>query len=324
MENKSFETVELSTIVKYAALDLGEDYTKVKSTFASFAIRGLKEISKQHLRLGVKRIILPIHKNFSTVTLPLDCKFVTYVGTLNNKDQKVPFIYDGKIVHKVHEEVCIEKCSECSQDKDICEHLEVTKETSVVTINSINYTKTVINRMDGGIYYEETTTPVLNLTNNTVEYLTTSKIIDTLDVLNCGCISNTEANINKIKEHCYSCYETCYCNDTCNKEVYHYNIFYDTRVIKIDRNVIYDKVYIEYQSDLPKENGDFLIPEIATETLVAFIKYKANEHKKSISLQERKDMKMEYLIAKKNMVKIMARLGLNDIVYALKQNPRID
>lgn len=315
-------TIPLSKIVKAAAIDLGEDFTKVEATFNHFAVRGFKKLSNEILRLGINRVILPIHQSLKTATLPLDFKKESFVGTIDANGNKYAFETKGNITTEVREEACIDKCEECNQALDICEKLEVVESKTSVVINNQTYENITYRYLEAGTYYVIKKQWVYNTVLQHVEQLTTKEFITDFDMLECGCIAPTAQNISKIETHCFDCYAACYspcCNDS---NLGTYRIFEDLGIIQFDRKIQYNKVYLEYYGCLPKKNGVFHVPEVAEETLIYFVKYKANEHKKSVTETEKQRIWRSYTIEKNNLSIILGRISLSDFRNIIYKGPQ--
>jgi hypothetical protein len=144
-------------------------------------------------------------------------------------------------------------------------------------------------------------------------------------MLPCGCIEPSQLNIDKIKESCFDCYCKCYSPCLGNEYVEGaYRIDLDNGNIIFNKSFPYDKVYVEYRTALPRINGELVIPELALESIVSGIIFKATEYKKTIPLSERELNQKKYTRAKGNMHKIMCRISLNDLFNSIIKIPKFD
>lgn len=319
-------TIPLSKIVKAAAIDLGEDFTKVEATFNHHAVRGFKKLSNELLRLGITRIILPIHPSFKTVTLPLDFKTESFVGVIDNNGHKHAFENTPTITTEVEEEKCVDKCEKCHQAVDICEKLEVVEQSTSVIINEQTYENITYRYLEAGTYYVIKKIWIYNTKLGEAEKITTKEFITEFDMLECGCIAPSQENINKIHEHCFECYSSCY-TPCCYGDVNGlggYKIYEEKGIIQFDRKIQYDKIYLEYNGCLPKKNGVFHVPEVAEETLIYYVKFKSNEHKKSISETEKQRMWRGYVIEKNNLSVILGRFSLSSFRQIMYKGPKFN
>ena len=315
-------SITLEQIVKDATIDLGEDYTKVKVTFQSFALRGLKEISAQILNLNSKNALLPIQKNFNLVTLPGDCKQVTFVGFIDSCNEKQPFLQNYKIVNNVEKKELTEVCTPCENTNNVCEDLIITQSKVEVSINNVLYYKTIITKKSKNTILILSNIPVLDVASNTVKYIDLEEIQNVDDVEACNAPSNTNNTENKCLT-CIDCSQNTDCG-ICDKCKYSkgYNIFYESNIIKFNWQIPNEYVYIEYKSVLPKNDDGFIVPEVAKETLIAFVKFKYKQEKKSVSRQDKMDAREDYIIAKKNMIKIMGKFSSSELDYAVHKIPQ--
>ena len=239
-------TIPLSKIVKAAAIDLGEDFTKVEATFNHFAVRGFKKLSNEILRLGIIRVVLPMHRSLKTVKLPLDFKRESFIGIIDSNGRKHAFEPKGNITTEVREEACVDSCDQCNQALDICEKLQVTESRSNVLINNQTYENITYKYLESGTYYTIKKVWVYNTVLQQVEQLTTKEFITTFDMLECGCIAPTATNIDKIQTNCFDCYSACY-SQKCGNDINglgSYKIFEEQGIIQFERKIQYDKIYL--------------------------------------------------------------------------------
>jgi hypothetical protein len=316
--------IYLDEVVKMAVNDLGEDYTKSKVRFLSWALRGLKENSRQTLNLGLRREIIPIHAKTNTASIPCDAKEVTFVGILNDCDEKVSLTLSGKIVgSNVEEKKCIDKCNICNEDIDVCEKLEVTVTERIVTINGVDYIETTTKRLLGNEYFEIINTPYYDVELDDVVFRESKKFVAKITRNDCGCVKSTPENIETIKEHCNDCYISCFAPCIHSKsDIAYYTVSMRDGLIHFNSGIPYDKIYIEYIAGLPKENGKILVPEVAAETINYYVKWKYLEHNVKISRAERLDAFNFYKIAKMNMIKNLSKISLEQLIRIVHKTPR--
>lgn len=319
-------TIPLSKIVKAATIDLGEDFTKVEATFNHHAVRGFKKLSNELLRLGIKKIILPIHQSLKTVTLPLDFKSESFVGIIDSNGYKHAFENTPTITTEVEEEQCVDKCEKCHQALDICEKLEVTEERYNVEINNQTYENITYRYLEAGTYYVIKKLWIFNTVLQQAEKITTKEFITDFDMLECGCIAPSQENINKIQEHCFDCYSSCY-TPCCYGDINGlggYKIYEEKGIIQFDRRIQYDKIYLEYTGCLPKKNGVFHVPEVAEETLIAFVKHQSQQHKNAVSLGEKDRLWKRYITEKNNLSVIIGRISLSSFRQIMYKGPKFN
>lgn len=312
--NLLFEnTVPLSSAVKAAALDCGEDFTKVEATFSHWAVRILKDVNRKLLRMGGIRATIPVNANLKTATLPLGMIRVTFVGVIDDCGEKHSLLQNSNLVGYVEEIQCVEKCTECGQAEDICENLAVTEEftTEVLTdsTGTYTYTNTTTKILEGDKYYLIKKRWVLNIDKNLVQEIVTKEFITEFDMLRCGCPANTDDNLDKIKEHCSDCYSTCY--SPCRKGVdVGYRVIDDT--IHLESNY-YKKIYVEGEGVLVKKEGTYHVPEVAFEMIVAGIKHRRTWNKNHIQKYIKDMDKADFVEKYKDCQKILGRIALTTI-----------
>lgn len=124
------------------------------------------------------------------------------------------------------------------------------------------------------------------------------------------------------------CYEAwcCYCAPctTSTSETGGYRIFEENGTIVFDGAMIYDKVYLEYRGFLPKSGNEYLVPEVAFETLIEYTKHKSIANKKGVPQWERRDQRDAYVIERENMTKVLGRMSLSDIIHSALLVPKFD
>lgn len=151
------------------------------------------------------------------------------------------------------------------------------------------------------------------------------QFITAIDLKDCGCIDETPENIEKIKCCAYDVYCEHYapCDTSCNENLGGYKIFHETGVMQFDKIGKFKKVYIEYRGFMPKKNGQYQIPEVAFETIVEWIKFRAVDGKRwpAVDKQWRYE---QYRIARKNMNKEMGAIDLGQILQTIGMVPKFD
>lgn len=328
MNNIFNHTVSLISAVKAAVIDTREDFTKVEATYSHWAVRILKDANHKLLRLGAFRGIFPIHASFKTANIPLGCRRITFIGIIDECGHKHSLREKNYLVGKVEEEVCIDKCPECNQGKDICENLTITEEKSnghqlTDSTGTQTYINTSTKYFENGGYYLVKKQWVLNIALNLVQEIITKDFIVEFDMLKCGCIAPTEDNIAKVKEHCYDCY--CACFTPCREDSYDiggYRVLED--IIQFDLSIPYDKIYIEWEGMLPKKNGVYHIPEVAFEMIVSGIKTKRSWNNRSIPLTERQMDKADFVEKYNDCQRIVGRMGIGVILDSFNKIPKVD
>ena len=329
-DNELITSCLLSEVVQAAAMDMHEDFSTVERRYGHFGARGLNKLTNETLRSGVRRAIIPVNKEFNTGRIDCDIIEVIFVGRINDKGEKVPFHLNYKLVDTENVETfedetnCSAKCDSC-YSKQLCNDLQITETIRIINISGVDYNETKNTTiLPSGELKVVTTTPFFNNVSSAVEYITSTKIVGALELESCGCIKNTTANTEVIRDCNYGCYCT-YCSPCCGyHEEVGYRIFDETGVIKFDKNFRGDSFYMEWRGSVPKKNGQYLVPRVAKETLVEYIKYKEIRNKKNIPKWQRDDQLSDYVRERENMDKVRGRLSLHNIVYALTKTPIFD
>ncbi len=325
--DKYAKLVPLSRVVAAAQIDTFSDRGKTQQMFSHWACRGLDKLQQETLKQGKQRAVLCVNPNTRTATLPPDFKQELFVGYINSRGEKIPLPLNLKLTNDASITDLTDTCVTCNQKKSICNDLTVTEDVETVVINSEFYDKTTIKKLyPNGDYFLEITTPYLNITNNTVEYITTKEFITTIALKPCGCVEETTENIQVIHDCCYDawCCHFTPCSSTCDRKAGGYLIFEETGLIQFDFNFHYTKIYLEYLGFVPKVNGQFAVPEVAFETLVEWTKFKSVENKKSVPLSERGWYFQNYRRERSNMEKMMGRISLQTLIQSLSVNPKFD
>jgi len=321
--------VPLSRAVAAAMIDTFADKGNSQQVYSHWGAREVAKLQQQVLKRGKRTQLLTVNANTRTATLPPDFKSEIFVGYLNSRNEKIPIGINTKITtdNAIEEIECEDKCPKCNQNSSICNDLTVTEDVETVIINAAFYDKTTIKKLyPNGDYFLEITTPYYNIDNAQVEYLTTKEFIVAISLKPCGCPENTEENIAIIQDCCYDawCCHYAPCSNVCDTNAGGYKIFEEDGLIQFDFNFRYTQIYIEYYGFIPKLNGQLAIPEVAFEAVVAGIKFRSVENKKSVPLSERAWYWTRYLTERGNMQKILGRMSLSDIIKSINLNPRFD
>jgi hypothetical protein len=318
--------VPLSRVVNAAAIDTYEQKGKVEQVYTHWAARGLFELNMQILKGGKRTVFLHVNKNTHTATLPPDFNGELFVGIVEN-GIKIPIRQNTNLadLKNITDIPCEDKCAKCNTNKEICNDLSITTDTKVVEINSANYEQTITKKLyPNGDYFLETVTPFLDMETNTVIYRTSKEFVAHIDLKPCGCVEETEENIEKIKV----CNPEVYCNyyAPCgeSKSLGGYQIFEESGLIQFSPDFDYDKIYMEYRASMLKVNGQYQVPRIAFETLVEWTKHKAIQNKRNISRLEKNDQWNHYRIAKENFSKIKSRTSLANLIHSIMRIPKFD
>lgn len=318
--NGNGEKITLDTAVKEAALELGEDYSRVKATFTQLAFSVYRKLVNTTYRTPAKRVLLDVHKNLNSVKLPNDFKEDIFIGIIDNCDKKLALRNNTEILAQVDYTPCIETCSECNQPKDICENLNTEEITESKTILGNSYIKKTYKKYKNGTYFLEVHDWILNIDSNIVEEFITKEFITEFDTNKCGCIKNTEENLEKVKKFCNSCYDTCYnwCNSTCLNVCDNGGYKIIDGYIYIDKAIKIEKLYLEYRGDMQKVDGEWVIPDILLEVIKAGIKLKYRQDRLNIPEIEKRRLKSVYEEELADMKKYRRRISLYDIEQMLK------
>lgn len=321
--------IPLNKIVKRAILDMYADYEKDQARYQAWAIDGLKKLTRETLKSGKRFAVININKNLNSAVLPCDFKEEIFVGLIDNCGEKVPLNINPNIANNflIENEVpCDQDCpSDCKcYPKQLCNDLQTTQVINKILLNDTEYDQTVTTTLlPNGEYYKVTTTPIMNMVTSGIDYVDTKEYITTFDTATCGCIKPTETNQHLLAACNWDLY-CCYCTNcrTGNTDFGGYRIFSETGTIHFDGSMIYDKVYLEYRGSLPKSGNEYLVPEVAYETLIEYTKYKSIANKNGVAQWERRDQFSAYERERTNMTKIMGRISLYDVVHSAMNVPQ--
>lgn len=321
-------TIPLYRCVAAAIVDSFEDIGRTQQIYSHWGARKLRELQRQSLRYGKRKVTLTVNRSTNTATLPPDFGEEFFVGIIEN-GKKIELRRRQELVDEknIEDIECEDKCEKCNQNKAICEDLTITEETVLVTINDSVQEQTVIKKLyPDGSYWLETRIPIWDIESETIIYTTTKEFITALDLKPCGCIDDTEENIEKIKCCCYEVYCQHYapCDNSCTTDYGGYNIFPETGLIQFDKIGTFSKVYIEYWGFMPKKNGQYMVPEVAFETIVEWIKFRNIDGRRSSPNVDKRWRWTMYETARKNMEKEMGRFSLGYIIEAVMSTPKFD
>lgn len=320
--------VPLSKVVKASIVDTYDDIGRMEQRFSHWAARGLQKLQREVLARGKKRVMLTVNQNTHTATLPLDFDEECFLGVIDERGYKVAMKSNNAIPDSMNIEVPPEDaCPTCAQNKNICNELVITEDTTLIVINSSTYEQTVTKKLyPNGDYYLETSTPVLNIETDDIDYNVTKEFIVNLDLLPCGCLDASQVNVAKVQCFCPDVYCTYYapCDRSCTVDYGSYRVFEDSGLIQFDQYFKLTQVYMEYWGFIPKRNGQYMVPLVAFETLVEWTKFKAIANKKGVLRWERKDQFDHFKRERDNMTKIMGRVRLSQIIQAIGILPKFD
>jgi len=322
-------TVPLTKVVGAAIIDLHENIGYLQQVATHHAARGLKKITRETLKTGLRKVTLTVNQNTRSATLPPDFDSEEGVYIINERGFKVPLRVNNKLVdYKNIEDIAPpELCPKCNQDTQICQDLTITEETTLVVVNGITAQQTVVKKLyPDGSYYLETTIPVWDIDSEGIIYTTAKEFITALELKDCGCLVESPANIETIRCLCPDvwCNYFAPCDRNCVVDYGGYRIFEETGLIYFDKPHSFEKVYLEYWGFMVKKNGQYHVPEIAFETLVEYTKHKWVQNKKNIPRWERLDQFNAYMRERGSMEKAMGRIGLSQIIQAIGLIPKFD
>ncbi len=322
-------TVPLMKVVGAAIIDLHEDIGRLQQIAAHHAARGLKKITRETLKTGLRKVTITVNQNTWSATLPPDFDSEEGVYIINEKGFKVALKSNNKIVDykNIEDQDPPELCPKCNQNTQICQDLTITETTTLVVVNGFTAQQTVVKKLyPDGSYYLETTIPVWDIDSAGIIYHTAKEFITVLDLKDCGCLVETPANLEKVRCLCPDVWCTYYtpCDNNCAVDYGGYRIFEDTGLIYFDKPHSFEKVYMEYWGFMVKINGQYQVPEIAFETLVNFIKFKWVENKRNIPAWERQWTFNQYTRERANMEKIMGRISLSQVIQSIGLIPKFD
>lgn len=316
-------------VVRAAIIDGYENIGRTQELYSHWAARGLKKLQRESLKLGKQHVWLTVNGNTNTAAIPVDCENILFVGIIDQRGRKIPLRLNTAITNETYitDVPCEDKCPKCDQSQSICNDLQISETVELITIEGTVYDKTITKKLyPNGDYFLETRTPVLDLNDNTVNYLTSKEFIQNLDLKPCGCLETTPENLAKIRTCCpdvYGCYYAT-CDNACNADYGSYMVFEENGLIQFSPNFRFPNVYVEYTGTMPRLNGQLQVPEVAFETLVAWTKFKSVENKSNISMNEKNWFWSRYRVERGNMEKELGRISLEYIIQAAMNTPKLD
>lgn len=326
--DKFKKLVPLSKVVNASLIDLYEDIGKMQQLTFHWAAREFRLMQTQILKGGIRRALITVNQNTRTASLPPDFDSELFVGYIRHgKKISIPLRTNLINDNSITTIECEDTCAKCGQDATICNDLTVTESEELVVVNESTYVKTTIKKLyPDGSYFLETTIPYWDVANNVIAYATTKEFIAKIDLKDCGCINPTVENIETIRDCCFDCWCSHFapCDGVCDNDCGGYKIFEETGFIQFDWKFRHRQVYLEYRGYIPKLNGQLAVPEVSFEALVEATKFRIIEGKRNVSNADKKfrfDMKS---IARKNMIKVMARVSLDDIIYIVSLTPKFN
>lgn len=360
MDKNLYSTIPLSRVVKDCTLDAGESLSIVEEKYTRWAVRVLRKLNRQVIKANKKRTALNVSLSTKTAALPPDTREVSFIGFRDDQDRKVPIFIDPEIYGE-YEKTPESCCAKCGQPKAACEALEVTVTTVPIVpipdcacyyyagyyyysasneygsgyyacgpigggIGTIDYTETITKRLlPNGDYIEDKTFPIYDPQTCTVRMTSSRKLVQTFELNDCGCIKPTKANAEKMcgcNSDAYYLYFYDYFSpkaETCEVGV---KVFMEQGIMKFSGNIDFTKVFIEYYGDLPKKNGEYVIPEMALETVIAGVHVMRIQHKKGVTESAIERAERKFKSERKDMMKLLPnRLTLYDILDAATQVP---
>lgn len=322
--------IPVSNIVKQAILDMYGDYEKDQARFTNWAIRAIKKLTRETLKSPKRYAMLTINKNLNNAVLPCDFKEEIGVYLLNNCNEKVPLTINPRITQAALiqdigcEAECEAKCG-CFP-KQLCDDIQTTQVVNQLRIGDTLYDQTVTTTLlPGGEYYVVTTTPVLNTVTSGIDYINTKEYLTTFDLAECGCIKPTAQNSARLEHLCFDAW-CCHCSE-CSGDTSTrggYRIFEENSIIQFDGAMKCDKAYIEYRGFLPKSGNEYLVPEVAEDTIRELAKSYSIQNKKGVALWERREQFDHYTRERDNMTKVMGRMTLADIIHSALLVPKFN
>lgn len=306
--------VPISKAVNAAILD---NYGSLsdKELFTHWAARIVRKLFNEILPISPERILLTVNENTNTATLPCNLKSVNFVGVIVD-GRKVPIPIDQRMTSdKAIKRIAPNVCPECNQDLEICKALNYEYDSEMIDINGTSYEQATTRKIypDGG-YFSIKSTPFWDEEDDKVVFKETSELITSFEMEKCGCIKQTEENEVKLKAYCPMAYSIC-CPDCSDAggygERFYYNVFDDIGLLQMSRDFNRKHVYVEYDADIPKYNGKIMMPSVAFETVVEWIKFKSVQGKMNVPLSTKEWQRRQYTTERNNMEIIISREGLS-------------
>lgn len=321
--------VYLSEIVSGASMDTYSDPAVVERAFTHWACRAIKKLTREIFKTGRRRALFQVNKQFNSITLEPDfteALFIGYIDKLTGEkvaSHRNTNLVNSQFLETIQDDVlCEARCTGC-YSKSICNDLQTTETLRTINLGGTDYFETKTSTLNpDGTYAVLTETPFHDFITSNVLYKTKNEIITTLDLEPCGCVKATNDNAMKIKDCNYNCYCT-YCSPLCSQQSRAgYQIFKETGTIKFDSNFRHDYAYLEWRGSVPKKNGQYVAPAVATETLIHLTKFLSIQNKKGVPLSERDWVFDQYRRERNNMEMVTGTMDFASIVYALDTTPK--
>lgn len=308
--------VTMDEIVKAALSDIYDDNQVGYERYEFLAIRGWRELNLFVIK-SQRKVFLNVDPTTNTVSLPYDFIRYSFIGYIDACGERVPLSFNPDLANSLQKAAC--DCH-CGCVSSLCREVKYDLAEEIVTIEGTPYTKTVKRMIFKDCFIEESKIPIAVYDEvegepvlQEVKFETEIKQLCRLDVKPCGCIESSTENINKLR----ACGCTSLCCGVHNES---FNVFKDAGIIQLDGNSI-KKIYLEYYGDLPCVDGDYMVPEIAFEAIVAFAKWMAVEDKKGVSETVITRKYNRWISARKNLRKAKNTSTISRIIKALTSLP---
>lgn len=319
--------VPLLKVVRASIIDKYGNISELQQLHSFWAARGLKKLQTEVLKVGKTKVLLRVNRSTMTAALPLDFGEDLFVGYIDG-GRKISMSISDRLVDSgnIQQIDYEDKCSSCGQDKNICEDLAITEDVQLVVINDSTYeNKTIKKLYPNGDYYLEKSIWFKNVETGDAELAPVEKKFITKFALKpCGCLDQTDENIEKVRTNCYDFYCCNYSKSCDQSSSYKYSIFEDTGLIGVEYNYPYDFIYLEYLGFMTKRNGQYMVPEVAFECLVEWTKWKSIKDKNGAERWRIRDTWDDYVREYKMMVKILTRTSISSIISRLRSIPKLN
>lgn len=341
-----YATIPLNKVVKAAATELEEPLSRVEERFSDFAVRGLRKINATHLRMNIRRVTLPVNPMGNYASLPCDFKTPYWIGFITNDHKKASISFNAGLYGPV-QEVKEDCCKKCGAEKAICELMDVTTTTKTVVV-PVPVTNTTYGSGSGsggggtigggvgdesgtitttkrllanGDYIEDKTFPVWDEETQSIDMEKTRTLVEVFDIADCGCLKNTHDNIQKLQSCCENVYNLYYA-PTCDSSLpLKATFFPEDGIVEFNQKVYFSEVQMEYGGDLPRKNGDFIIPEVVFEYLIAFVLEKRDSRRKDVTDRQKLMNMQKVKDERKIMFTNLAGLTIDEIFQVATSLP---
>lgn len=330
--------IPLQTAVYDAIGDTYEEKSRVEERYMRWGIRIVRRLNQRILKSNKQYAKISIDPISNTFRLPPDIKQPLWQGVISSQGEKVhiPIVSQGWPTEQETE--YLNCCDVCGQTKELCEVLNTETKTEVLQPQQIGYPygcgdaigfdpvvwqKTEKRTLlPSGSLIVEIETPVWDPVKKTV-VVEKVKYVEVVELLNCGCPAPTKENQEAVKRSCGETWEffrSCCGTDSRERIDASVEYFLEAGYGKVYGNPQTAFIWLEYIGDIPKQNGRYVIPEVAHEAVVAGIKMMANADKRNVQMQEKIRLKREYEQAVKEMHREMGpKLTIDDIYSIIRQ-----